>query len=164
MKLTISQILGTYDKTKDGTPLIIKSGKQVGKPYQKANVKFTETGDKVVSMNIWSGNKCEIGQIMEGDITEREWQGKKYYDFKAINKDTKQEMEIGQIKFSLAKHDMQIKEIQEFIRQQFPRETARKQLESEIAGGYPVSTGQPNFDDANAELETISMEENENVI
>ncbi len=164
MKLTIKTVLGMYDKTKDGTPLVIKSGKAIGKPYQKANVTFIETGEKVVSMNVWSGNKCEVGQVMEGDIAEREWQGKKYYDFKAINKEAKHDMELGQIKFALAKHDTQIKDIQEFLKTTFPVELKKMADKKELDTKgyvYPEDIGEPNFDvaNANAELETLSQED-----
>ncbi len=118
MKLTVKQIVGVYDKTKDGKPFVTKNGKS----YKKATVTFVETGEKMVTVMVWNDKTCEIGQVFEGEIEEREWQGKKYYDLKVINEKQKQEDKIAQMDFSIANLDRKVKEIQVFLQGKYPKE------------------------------------------
>lgn len=107
MKLTVKKIVGTYDKTKDGKPFLTKQGK----PYSKSTVTFEETGEKLVTVMVWSGQTCNEKQVFDGEIVEREWQGKKYYDLKVVNEKQKQADELAQIKFSITNIHRKIDEI-----------------------------------------------------
>lgn len=125
-KLTINTIVGIYDKSKDGKAFITKTNK----PYKKATVKYTETGDKMVTMPVWSGNQePKVGDVVQGEITERDWQGKKYYDFKADKKEDETKLLTAQFRFSIARVDARIDEIQEFLRSQYPQ-FSRKSMQT----------------------------------
>jgi hypothetical protein len=118
MKLKINQIVGMFDKSKDGKPFVT----QYGKPYKKATVKFVETGEKLVSMPVWSGQKDPIvGDMVEGEITEREWKGNKYYDFKADKKDDKAALEVAQLKFSIANTNRKLDSLTVLFYKEFPK-------------------------------------------
>lgn len=137
MKLTVNKIVGVYDKSKDGKAFVTKTGK----PYKKATVTFTETGEKLVTVMVWTGQTCDVGQVFEGEITEREWNGNKYYDLKVVSEKDKQADELAKIKFSLAKHDSQIKDIISFLKEKFPNQPIRENITS---AGTPVPTFVPN--------------------
>jgi hypothetical protein len=123
MKLTITQI---------GSPKTVttKYGDK-----RKSYIKAKEHGDKF--LNIWCNKETDNwkeGSVVEvEDVVEREYNGKMYYDVKQINKDTQQANELGQIKFALAKHDFQIKELQE-------------QVKKLVGVKEEVQVPEPNFD------------------
>lgn len=145
-KLTVKKIVGTYDKSKDGKPFLTKQGK----PYSKSTVTFEETGEKLVTVMVWSGQTCNEGQVFDGEIAEREWQGKKYYDLKVVNEKEKLATELAQIKFSIANLHRKVGEIMGIINMKV--DDGRNS-----DGSLP-----PNFDvvddieDANAELESLA--------
>ena len=145
-KYTVTKILATYEKSKDGKAFITKNNK----PYKKANVNFTETGDKKVTVMIWEGEKCEVNQVYEGNIEEREWQGNKYYDLKVPSKKDAQRSEMNKLSFTIDKHDFQIKELQEIVRKLLKGEKVEMPKDD-----YPKLEKMPDFGEGKEETEDL---------
>lgn len=112
MKLKISKIVAVYDKSSKGVAYVTKTGK----PYKKATLKFVETGEKLVGANQWDGELFKEGQVLDGEIAEREYNGKKYFDLKVTSKKEREATEITALKFAVAKHDFLIKQMVEWIK------------------------------------------------
>lgn len=79
MKLTITKVVKN-DTNKAGDPYIGKNGR----PYSRASIKTTEYGD------VWLGGfwsvELQDGASIEAEVTEREYNGKMYKDFKLAKK------------------------------------------------------------------------------
>jgi len=132
MKYTIFKIIGTYDKSKQGVPFVTKNGK----PYKKSTVNFTEDPTKLVTVMVWQGNEIKVGDVVEGDITEREWNGNKYYDFKQATKPNK----IAQLEYSVAHLQFKVNQIVDFLKEKYPSAN----LVGITSAGTPVPTFKPN--------------------
>jgi hypothetical protein len=82
MQVTIVKI-GITNKDKEGNDLKDKNGKH----YHKAYIKCKEYGDRYVNKGYCKEKDVETirawkeGDIVELEIGEREWNGKKYLDF-----------------------------------------------------------------------------------
>lgn len=111
-KLTIQTVVGMFDKSKAGVAFVTKTGK----PYKKATVKFKELGDKMVGMMVWDGDKCEVGQVVEGTIEEREWNGNKYYDLKVVSQKEKVNTEILATKTQISQVILQLQKITQWAK------------------------------------------------
>lgn len=99
--MKIKQILGTFDKTKDGVPFIAKASK---KPYQKQSVVFAEYGDVIFSIPVFDGKVFKEGDDVKGTAGEiREFNGKKYgaWNF-PVSAKKKLELEVAALKAQLA--------------------------------------------------------------
>lgn len=137
MKYTISTVVGVFATKKDGTPLMTKTGK----PYKKATVKFSEMGDKMIGMMVWSGNPDPaVGAILEGEVESREYKGNTYYDFKEAKKANR----VAELEFSIANIDRKLNQIVEFLKVKFPPNGAGL-----TSAGTPV----PNFEKQTPEQE-----------
>lgn len=80
-KLTISWV-GRKTKDKDGKTLMGKNGK----PYEKVSIKALEYGDEFIGGFGGEWNKdWKEGDQVTLDITESEWNGKKYKNFARVN-------------------------------------------------------------------------------
>lgn len=60
-----------------------------------------------------AGHEIEL-EITESDKLDKE--GKPYTNWKFVNKEVQQASKLAQIEFSVAKHDLQIKELQEAVK------------------------------------------------
>lgn len=109
-KLTVSKVIGIYTSNFNKEPLVTKSGK----PYLNAKVCFTETGDKQVKVTKWDNKEVKVGDTFVGKVVDKEYNGKKYTELEVEKKSNPASLEIAQIKFALAKHDSQIKELLQF--------------------------------------------------
>lgn len=113
MKHTISAVVGVFATKKDGTALMTKTGK----PYKKATLKFTETGDKLVSSMVWDGNPDpKVGDVLEGEVTSREYNGNTYYDFKQATKASK----VVEMEFSIANINRKLDQVIAFLKEKYP--------------------------------------------
>lgn len=104
--MKIKQILGTFDKTKDGVPFIAKTSK---KPYKKQSIVFAEYGDVIFSIPVFDDKLYKEGDEVKGTAGEiREFNGKKYgnWNFPVSNK-KKMELEIAALKAQLQKKNAQ---------------------------------------------------------
>jgi len=79
MKLTITKVVKN-DTNKAGDAYISKAGK----PYSRASIKTAEYGDVWLG-GFWS-DALKEGSTIEAEITEREYNGKTYKDFKIAKK------------------------------------------------------------------------------
>lgn len=110
---TVAKILGVFDKAKSGQPFVTKKGD----PYKKANVNFAGLEGKIVSVAIWQGETCEVGDEYEGIVESREYEGKTYYSFSGKKKEDKNAVEIAALKFSLQNAHRKIDEIVSFLKE-----------------------------------------------
>lgn len=109
----------------------------------KTNFQCAEYPNKWIS---GFAKQCDwkIGDEVELNITESDKldkEGNPYINWKMPDVDSKKDVQIGQMLFAIGKHDSQIKEIQEFIRKQFPH-MVKKEDSTTTSNGNPM----PNFD------------------
>lgn len=132
-----------------------RTSARTGKPYISLSIQTKEYGSRYLSgFGSKETDKWKEGDVVELDVTESEKtdkDNKPYLNWKLVEKPD----EVAQLAFSVAKHDMQIKEIQSFLRSMFPNKMGVKKDD------YPQYTGQPNFDvdEVNAELGVITIED-----
>jgi hypothetical protein len=106
--MKIKQILGTFDKTKDGVPFTIKNGARAGEAYQKQSVVFAEHGETIFSLPCFKGKLYKEGDDVKGEAGEiREYNGKKYGNWnfpksKAKLEAEAKDKEIADLKAQLA--------------------------------------------------------------
>lgn len=118
----------------------------------KTNFKFKEYGDKWIS-GFAKETKWREGDVVEIDVHDNEKgtkdkEGNVYMNWKFVSQEKKIEDEIAQIKFSIANIHKKIDEIVKHIKMK------------EDDGRNSDGSLPPNFDNANAELETLAEEEN----
>lgn len=132
MRYTISEVVGVFTTKQDGTALMTKTGK----PYKKATVKFNETENKFVGMMVWDNEEDpKVGDVLEGEVKAKEWNGKTYHNFdkaKAPSKTT-------QLEFKVAKIENYQRQIIAFLKEKFPPNGAGL-----TDAGTPVPTFEAN--------------------
>lgn len=80
MQLTLTKVI-KRDTDKQGNALISKQGK----PYARASIQTTEYGSEWLG-GFWNASLVE-GAKIEAEVTDREYNGKTYKDFKMAKKE-----------------------------------------------------------------------------
>lgn len=110
MKYNVNKVLGNNSDDYNKKPYLIKTGRNVGKPYKVAKVCVPEYGERAVKVVKWDNQDVKIGDVLEGEIKEKEFNGVKYLEL-----DTQKEnplvARISAIEFSIANIHRKIDEI-----------------------------------------------------
>ena len=98
--MKIKQILGTFEKTKDGKDFVSKKGVK----YQKQSIVFAEHGDVIFSIPVFNGKVYKEGDDVRGEAGDiREYNGKKYGNWNfPVSKAKKAELEVEALKKKIA--------------------------------------------------------------
>lgn len=116
MNHKITKIISVYEKTKDGKPFVTKKGKS----FKKQTVALKEYGENMVTVPIWQGKELlQVDDVIDGEVTTREWQDKTYYDFNWAKKDSVLD-EIARLNFRQDQDHEDIQKIIKFLKEKFP--------------------------------------------
>ena len=111
-KYTVNKVIGNYTQSFDKKPLLSK----FGKPYINAKVTFAETGDKQVKVIKWDNVEVKEGDTFNGNVVDKEYQGKKYSELEIPKKDEVLASELTLLKFTLKRMDLQLQECRAYIK------------------------------------------------
>lgn len=105
MKLTITRI-SVKDTDKNNNPLKIATGKMKGKPYWRVGLQAEETGERWISAFSFDQSDewhtLKVGDVIEKDIEEVEYNGVKYLNVVNKNKNVSRK-EFDELKERLEK-------------------------------------------------------------
>ncbi len=150
MKLTLTQSTITQ-----------RVSKRTGKPFNSQTLKATEYGDRFIggfaSKETMYWKAGDVIDVIITESKELDKTGKPYINWELEKKETAEQVRMNQLEFRLAKHETQIKEIQDFIKGKY---TIPPEIDTRVGRNSDGSLV-PNFDVPNEELDIISDEDAE---
>lgn len=118
MKLTLTQVF-----------IKQQVSAKTGKPYTSLSLKATEYGDRFISgFGSKESENWKAGDVVEVEVTESEKMdrtGKPYLNWKLQKKEDITSLEISRLQFTVAKHEAYIRDIQEWIKDNFTKNGKR---------------------------------------
>lgn len=129
MQLTLTKVI-KKDKDKEGKQYISKKGQ----PYSRASILCNEYGSEYLN-GFWDARLVE-GATIDAEITEREYNGKTYKDFKLAKKEAQSSLDTERILDAITAVRLDVTTLTAMV---------KRALQGPNPEDYPERTEDPSF-------------------